>query len=87
MAKIRVSVHPGARREELQVIDGGLKISVTQPPLEGRANERIVELLAKRLKVPRRQVTVVYGSRSRTKTVQIEDKTEDEIFAALAASS
>lgn len=52
--------------------DGRLKIAVTAPPVDGEANAAVIELLAKALGVPRRQVEVIAGASSRRKTVRIE---------------
>ena len=49
-----------------------LKVKIQAPPVEGRANEALVEFLAKALEVPRRTVTLVRGDTSRHKTVRIE---------------
>jgi uncharacterized protein len=47
-------------------------VRVTAPPLEGRANEALRKLLAKRLGIAKSKVTVVRGQRSRDKTVRVE---------------
>jgi uncharacterized protein (TIGR00251 family) len=52
--------------------DGRLKVAVTAPPVDGEANAAVVEVLAKALGVPRRQVEVIAGMSSRRKTVRIE---------------
>ena len=52
--------------------DGRLKVAVTAPPVDGEANAAVIELLAKALGVPRRQVEVIAGASSRRKTVRIE---------------
>ncbi len=51
--------------------DGRIKIAVTAPPVEGAANKAVVDLLARRLKRPRRDVTVIRGAGSRRKTVRV----------------
>jgi len=52
---------------------------VSAPPVEGRANEALVCLLAQSLKVPRRQVRLVSGHGSRQKVVAVEGLTHEEI--------
>ena len=60
-----VRVAPRASRETiLGVHAGALKIALTAPPVEGAANEALAKLLAKRLGVPRGQVTLVRGERA-----------------------
>ena len=66
-----VHLQPGARRSALCGEHGGrLKIAIAAPPLEGRANEALVEWLAKQIDLPRRQVQLVAGRRSRDKTLR-----------------
>ena len=48
-----------------------LKVSVTAPPTEGRANGALVQLLAKEWRVPKRDIALVAGQKSRDKIVHI----------------
>ena len=67
---LTVRVKPRARREGIEgVRDGVLQVALREPPLEGRANEALVRLLAKALELRRRQVRLLHGERSREKTV------------------
>lgn len=67
---IRVHLQPGARRTAYGGEHGGrLKIAVAAPPLDGRANDALIEWVAERLGLPRRQVSVTAGLKSRDKTV------------------
>ncbi|MBI5709664.1 MAG: DUF167 domain-containing protein [Candidatus Eisenbacteria bacterium] len=72
--RLAVRVHPGARRPGLlgRLGDGTLKVAVAVPPEGGRANAALSELLAERLGVKKRQVTVVRGLTARSKVVEIE---------------
>jgi uncharacterized protein len=72
-ARISVRVQASARRDELIGIRNGvITIRVTAPAIEGRANEALRRLLAKRLAVSRSSVTVIRGHRSRDKVIEIE---------------
>jgi len=66
-----------------------LKLAVTAPPVDGRANERIVEFLAELLGVPKRAVVITVGETGRRKQVTITgvalDTVRDRVSAALAA--
>ncbi|WP_244829532.1 DUF167 domain-containing protein [Desulfurobacterium thermolithotrophum] len=55
--------------------EGRLKIKVTVPPEGGKANQKIIELLSKALKVPKRDIDIVKGETSRIKVVRIEGVT------------
>ncbi|WP_459895951.1 DUF167 domain-containing protein [Desulfurobacterium crinifex] len=52
--------------------EGRLKIKVTVPPEGGKANQKVVELLSKALKVPKSNIEIVRGETSRIKLVRIE---------------
>ena len=70
---ILVHLQPGARRTAQCGEHGGrLKVAVAAPPLEGRANDALVEWLAGQLHLPRRQVQLVAGTHSRNKTLRAE---------------
>ena len=72
-ATIDILVQPRASRAKLGPMhDGRLKVAVTAPPVDGEANAAVVDVLAKALGVPRRQVEVIAGMSSRRKTVRIE---------------
>jgi uncharacterized protein (TIGR00251 family) len=82
----RVRVAPRAAREALLgVHDGALKVSLTAPPVEGAANDALVQFLAKLLGAPRRAVSVLHGEHSRSKTLRVEGMPASAVRAALAA--
>ncbi len=70
--RFRVKVQARARREELAGVHGGaLRVRVTAPPLEGRANQAVVALLAERLRLPKSSVKITGGERSPQKTIEV----------------
>jgi uncharacterized protein (TIGR00251 family) len=87
-ARIRVRLTPRSARDELAGWqDGELRVRVTAPPLEGKANAALERLLAKLLGVPKTSVRVVAGNRGRVKTVAIEGLSQDEALARLREAS
>lgn len=67
-----VRVQPRASRDEIAgEYQGGIKIRLTSPPVDDRANEALRKLLAARLNVPPAAVRIASGERSRTKRVEI----------------
>ena len=79
--RVRLRVSPGARRSEVVGRHGdGWKVRVTAPPEDGRANDALLDLLSKRLDLPRRSLSIVSGHSSREKVVLLEgiDRAESE---------
>jgi uncharacterized protein (TIGR00251 family) len=69
---LELHVQPGARRTAIVGDHGGrLKIAVNAPPLEGRANEAVLQLLSERLGVARRAVALEAGTAGRDKRVLV----------------
>ncbi len=84
MTTIRIRVTPRAKRNEITGLqDGVLRVRVTAPPEGGRANEAVVELLAEALAVPRSRVAIVRGHRARSKVVEVEGMSAEQIWARL----
>jgi uncharacterized protein len=82
----RIRVVPRASRcEPAGFQDDALKIRITAPPVEGKANEACIALLAELLGVKKAQVTIIAGQTSRTKTVAVEGVKAKEIAALIAA--
>ena len=78
-------VQPGAKKTEVVGLHGGaLKIRLAAPPVDGKANECLVDYVADRLRVPKRQVTLVSGQSSRSKRVAVVGLFADEIESKLA---
>ncbi|HEY4356247.1 MAG TPA: DUF167 domain-containing protein [Acidobacteriaceae bacterium] len=75
-----VRVHPGAKRDAITgVHDGALKISLTTPPTDGRANEALVAFLSERLGIPRARIELLTGASSRSKAFRIFGMTTVEV--------
>ncbi|MBI3004072.1 MAG: DUF167 domain-containing protein [Ignavibacteriales bacterium] len=70
--KLKVKVKPYSSRERVdQLADGSLVIHVNAPPAEGKANERVIEVLAEYFKRPKRNVIIRSGFKGRHKIVEI----------------
>jgi uncharacterized protein len=81
-----VRAQPGARRAGVQGEQAGaLKIAVTAPPEDGRANQALVEVLRKALGVKRSQVELIGGQTSRDKRFLIRGMTKAELESRLTA--
>jgi uncharacterized protein len=79
-----VRVQPRASRDEIAgVMEGALKIRLTAPALENRANEALVEFLAAILKTSKSAVRIRSGGQSRTKRVEVFGVTRQQIESLL----
>jgi uncharacterized protein len=69
---ITVRVHPRAKKNAITgSIGDALKLALTAPPVDGRANEACIEFFAKLFRVPRSSVTIAAGATSRNKVVRV----------------
>ena len=79
-----VRVQPRSSRDAIAgALDGALKIRLTAPPLEGRANDALVDFLSSILKTPKSAVRIRSGEQSRNKRVEIFGVTRRQIEALL----
>ena len=75
-----VKVHPRAKKNAITgELGNALKLSLTTPPVEGRANEACIEFFAKLLKVPRSSVTIASGQSSRNKIIRVVGATGQHV--------
>ena len=81
---LTVRVHPSARKNGVTGVHGeAVKIALTTPPVDGKANQALIAFLAQALRVPRARITIVVGLTSRAKTLRITGKSAAEVVAAL----
>jgi uncharacterized protein len=67
-----VKVHPRAKKNAITgTVGDALKLSLTSPPLDGRANEACIEFFVKLFRVPRSSVTIAAGEKSRAKVIRV----------------
>ena len=79
-----VRVSPRASRSAVTgVHDSALKVSLAAPPVDGEANAALCELLAKRLGVPKRAVSVVQREHSKSKLVRVSGATAAAVLSLL----
>jgi len=80
-----VKVQPRAKRNAILGKMGEvLKLALTGPPVDGRANDACVEFFANLLKVPRSSVTIASGEHSRNKVIRVAGMTADEMRRRMA---
>ena len=70
---LTIHVMPNADRTAFAgIVENALRIRLHAPPREGKANEALVEFLARQLKVRKKQCTLIAGAKGRNKVVQID---------------
>ena len=83
-ATIAVRAQPGAKKNAVLGEHGGaLKIAVTAPPLDGRANEAILDVLAIWLGAKRSQVELLRGASNRNKVLLVKGITAEELSESI----
>lgn len=75
---IPIRVVPRAKKNEIVGVGGVLKVRIAAPPVRGKANEVLVEFLARALGVRKGQVEIVRGERARNKTIRVRGLSERE---------
>jgi uncharacterized protein (TIGR00251 family) len=81
-----VKVHPRAKKDAITgQIGDALKLSLTAPPIDGRANEACIEFFAKLLKVPRSSVTIASGQTGRNKIIRVAGMSAEELRKRIGA--
>jgi uncharacterized protein (TIGR00251 family) len=67
-----VKVHPRAKKDAITgELGDALKLSLTAPPIDGRANQACIDFFAKLLKVPKSSVTIASGASGRSKVIRV----------------
>jgi len=79
-ATFSVKVHPRAKKDAIAgEIGEALKLALTAPPVEGKANEACIRFIAEFLKVPRSSVTIAAGESSRQKVIRVAGVSAAEV--------
>ena len=84
-ATFQVKVNPRAKKNAITGEAGeALKLALTAPPLEGRANESCFAFFAEFLNVPRSSVTIAAGESSRNKVIRVRGLSAAQVKAKLS---
>ena len=79
-----VKVQPRAQKNAITgELGDALKLALTAPPVDGRANEACIEFFANLLKVPRSSVTIASGETSRKKVIRVRGFSAAEVRGRL----
>jgi hypothetical protein len=76
--KFQIKLIPNSSRcEILGISEGILKIKIDAPPIEGRANEKIIKFLSEILRIPKSKISIISGEKSKTKLIFVEGNPEE----------
>ena len=69
----RVKVKPNSQQQKIEELaDGSLNVHLKSPPVDGKANEELIKLLAKKFDVPKSSITIKSGLTSRKTLITID---------------
>jgi uncharacterized protein len=71
--KIQIKVKPNSKRQSIEeAADGSLTVHLKSPPVDGKANEELIKLLAEKFEVAKSKISIKSGLSSRNKLVEID---------------
>jgi uncharacterized protein len=80
-----IRVHPRAKKNSIiGELGDALKVALTAPPINGRANEACIDFFAKLFAVQRSAVAIASGQTSRNKVIRVTGRSADEVRSKLA---
>lgn len=72
--KVQVKVKPNSKQQKIEEFpDGSLVVFLKSPPVDGKANQELIKLLAKKFQVPKSNIVIKSGVSSRNKWIEIEE--------------
>ena len=83
LATIEIHVQPKASRNRIVIQGGTVKVYVTAAPEKGRANKAAVEVIARRIGVPKGAIAIVSGDWSRKKLLRMEGLSSEDALRRL----
>lgn len=85
---LAVRVAPRSSKDEVSgIAEGVVRIRLTAPPVEGKANEALLKFLSKALGIPKGSFELAAGDHGRNKLVRVSGLGRDEAYARLGVSS
>jgi hypothetical protein len=69
--RLSIKVIPNAKQNKIVEESGRMKVYLTAPPVEGKANKALIEFLSEHFKVKKNQIRIVRGEKSRDKVLEI----------------
>lgn len=70
---------PNSSKNEIIKADGVIKVKITAPPVDGKANKALLEFLSKTFKIPKTSFSIVKGETSKDKTLSVKAADEEKL--------
>ncbi len=81
---IAIKIIPNSSKNQfVGILDGALKIKITAPPIEGKANAQLIKFLSKQTGVSKSKIIIASGSTSKHKMISIEGFDADSLESTL----
>lgn len=77
--EFQLRISPNASKNEVIKTSESVKIKITAPPVDGKANKCLIEYLSKLFKVPKTSIVILRGETSKDKTLLIKISDDDKI--------
>jgi len=79
-----VKLRPRAKKDSVKASENGmLEVSVTSAPIENKANEHLIRLLADTLRIPKSSIAIIRGGHSKSKAVSIDTMSTEDVLSKL----
>jgi len=75
---LSIKVIPNSSKNELIYKDGALRLKITTPPVDGKANKFVTEFLSKKFKIPKTSIEIIRGDSTREKLILLGTTDEDK---------
>jgi uncharacterized protein len=86
-ATFAVKVHPRAKKNAITgTVGDALKVALTAPPVEGKANQAVIEFFADFFEIPRSSVSIASGETSRNKLIRVSGISAQRVRERLSAA-
>ena len=84
LIRLKVRVTPNARKNEVVACtEGEIRLKIKAPAVDGKANAALIEYLAELTDVPRSKIEIKAGEKARTKVIELEGPSEEEVRARI----
>jgi len=87
LVRISIQVHAGVKKNEITRLENGVwHLKIAAPPVEGKANKKLIEFLSEVLGVSKSRITIEKGVTSHRKLIMIDGLTDAEVTKKLQGS-